>query len=63
MTADGWIVEKPRVRSLRHDIAEALRAAIREHCLAPGARILETELAQRFDVSRQPVREAIAARS
>jgi hypothetical protein len=59
MSADSWIVEKPRVRSLRHDIAEALREAIREHHLAPGARILETDLARRFDVSRQPVREAI----
>ena len=59
MGAEGWVVAKPRVRSLRHDIAEALREAIREHRLAPGARILEAELAQRFEVSRQPVREAI----
>jgi len=59
MAADGWIVAQPQVRSLRHDIAEALREAIRGHRLAPGARILEAELAQRFNVSRQPVREAI----
>jgi GntR family transcriptional regulator, transcriptional repressor for pyruvate dehydrogenase complex len=43
MAADGWVTPKLQARSLRHDIAEALREAIREHHLAPGARILGTE--------------------
>jgi DNA-binding GntR family transcriptional regulator len=59
MAPDDWITAKLQVRSLRHDIAEALRQAIRDRRLAPGARILETDLAKRFNVSRQPVREAI----
>ncbi|MCC6176690.1 MAG: GntR family transcriptional regulator [Chloroflexi bacterium] len=59
MVPNDWITGKPQVRSLRHDIAEAIRQAIRDGQLAPGARILETDLARRFDVSRQPVREAI----
>ena len=59
MSADDWVTARLQVRSLRHDIAEALRQAIRDRRLAPGARILETDVAKRFDVSRQPVREAI----
>jgi DNA-binding GntR family transcriptional regulator len=59
MIPDDWITAKLQVRSLRHDIAEAIRQAIRERRLPPGARILETDLAKRFSVSRQPVREAI----
>lgn len=59
MGEDAWVTALPKPRALRHDIAEAVRAAIRERKLQPGARILEVELAQRFGVSRQPVREAI----
>jgi len=59
MSLDDWGGVELKVRSLRHDIAEALRQAIRDRRLAPGARILEVELARRFGVSRQPVREAI----
>ena len=59
MFPDDWVTAKLQVRSLRHDIAEAIRQAIRDRRLAPGARILETDLAKRFTVSRQPVREAI----
>src|SRR3954465_4030186 len=59
MAPNDWITAKLQVRSLRHDIAEALRQAIRDRRIAPGARILETDLAKRFSVSRQPVREAI----
>jgi DNA-binding GntR family transcriptional regulator len=46
-------------RSLRHDIVDALRADIVCGRLTPGDRVLEVELARRFGVSRQPVREAI----
>jgi len=59
MVPDDWGTEKLQVRSLRHDIAEALRQAIRDRRIAPGARLLETDIARRFSVSRQPVREAI----
>jgi DNA-binding GntR family transcriptional regulator len=59
MGPDDWGTEKLQVRSLRHDIAEALRQAIRDRRFAPGARLLETDIAKRFSVSRQPVREAI----
>src|SRR5215212_8015376 len=55
MSLDDWVTTELTVRSLRHDI----RQAIRDRRLAPGARILETDLARRFSVSRQPVREAI----
>jgi DNA-binding GntR family transcriptional regulator len=50
-----------RGRVLRHDIADALRDEILKGELAPGERVFEVELAQRFGVSRQPVREAIRA--
>src|SRR5918998_1345059 len=59
MRPDDWGAAQLTVRSLRHDIAEALRQAIRDRHLMPGARILETDVAKRFSVSRQPVREAI----
>ncbi len=48
-----------RGRALRHDIADALREEITSGRLQPGDRVLEVSLAQRFGVSRQPVREAI----
>ncbi|MGI9149377.1 MAG: GntR family transcriptional regulator [Chloroflexota bacterium] len=48
-----------RGRSLRHDIADALRAEIISGRLEPGERVLEIDLARQFGVSRQPVREAI----
>jgi DNA-binding GntR family transcriptional regulator len=48
-----------RGRALRHDIADALRDEILDGRLEPGERVLETGLARRFGVSRQPVREAI----
>src|SRR5438128_944967 len=48
-----------RGRALRHDIADALRGEIVDGRLEPGERVLEVDLARRFGVSRQPVREAI----
>jgi DNA-binding GntR family transcriptional regulator len=48
-----------RGRALRHDIADALREEIVSGRLEQGERVLEVELARRFGVSRQPVREAI----
>ena len=40
-------------------IYQKLLAAIENGDLRPGDRLLETDLAQRFDVSRTPIREAI----
>src|SRR5437867_2815722 len=48
-----------RGRALRHDIADALRHEITSGRLETGTRVLEIDLARRFGVSRQPVREAI----
>lgn len=40
-------------------IAALLGQAIREQVLAPGAALIQEDLAQRFNVSRNPVREAL----
>lgn len=47
---------------VRH-VVEELRQAIVSGQLAPGARLVELELADRFEVSRGPVREALRALS
>ena len=39
---------------------ERLRAALAEEEFPPGARLSEVELCARFDVSRTPIREAMA---
>src|SRR5580700_237718 len=39
---------------------ERLRAALAEEEFAPGARISEIDLCARFEVSRTPIREALA---
>lgn len=41
------------------EIAAALRQAIREKELPPGSALIQEDLAQRFGVSRNPVREAL----
>lgn len=38
---------------------ERLRARIREGALPPGARVVEKDVAERFEISRTPVREAL----
>ncbi|MGY2063760.1 GntR family transcriptional regulator, partial [Nocardia gipuzkoensis] len=40
-------------------IADRLRTAIMRGALAPGAQLVEADLAAQFDVSRGPVREAM----
>lgn len=40
-------------------IAERIALAIREKVLAPGAALVQEDLARRFNVSRSPVREAL----
>ncbi|AXI76255.1 GntR family transcriptional regulator [Peterkaempfera bronchialis] len=46
-------------RSLRDQVYEALRELIIEGQLAPGQRVVERNLAEEFEVSRIPVREAM----
>lgn len=45
--------------SIRHSVAEAVRAALREGHLKPGENISEVALAAQFEVSRGPIREAL----
>ncbi|MCX6030868.1 MAG: GntR family transcriptional regulator [Chloroflexi bacterium] len=49
-----------RATTLREGAFLALRRAVLSGQLAPGARLLETELAERLGMSRNPVREALA---
>jgi len=51
----------PRVqpRVLRQEVLVALRAAILSGDIAPGARLLEADVATKMGVSRAPVREAM----
>lgn len=46
---------------LRHRVQEALRELVIAGILAPGQHLVESELAQRLEVSRGPVREAFQA--
>ncbi len=48
-------------RALRHDLETALRERILDGRLAPSAAISEPALAQEFQVSRSPLREALFA--
>lgn len=41
------------------EIATILRQAIRENTLAPGSALVQQDLAQKFGVSRNPIREAL----
>lgn len=48
-----------RSKSLHEQTYQALRASILSGDLLPGERLVETQLAQRLQVSRTPIREAI----
>lgn len=48
-----------RNQSLQEQAYQALRAAILSGELAPGQRLVETHLAQKLQVSRTPIREAL----
>jgi DNA-binding GntR family transcriptional regulator len=45
--------------ALWENVALRIREAILSGDLAPGAKLIETELADRFGTSRGPIREAI----
>lgn len=48
-----------RYRTLRENVADAIRMKILDQELAPGMHIVEQDLAEEFGVSRAPVREAL----
>ncbi|MFE4104695.1 GntR family transcriptional regulator [Almyronema epifaneia] len=48
-----------RRKSLYEQTYEALRQSILEGMLAPGDRLIETQIAQQLQVSRTPIREAL----
>ena len=48
-----------RTQTLRESIVEMIRTAIVKGTLKPGERISEQSLAERFGISRTPIREAI----
>lgn len=52
---------KPRRQSLTEQVYDQLRREILSCTLKPGADLSEAELAARFEVSKTPVREALAA--
>ena len=52
-------IERLSKSTLRERIAERLRAAILGGDIPPGTPLVETVLADRFDVSRGPLREAL----
>lgn len=51
--------DSPALPSITEQIAQRIRRMIREGEFQPGERLLEVNLASRFDVSRGPVREAL----
>lgn len=53
------LVDQRAFQSTSHWLGEELRRAIVEMELLPGARLSEQEIARRYNVSRQPVREAL----
>lgn len=46
-------------QTLRESVVNAIRTKIMNHQLRPGERIVELELAQEFQTSRGPIREAL----
>ena len=54
-----WIAAAPRRRTLAEELRLQLADEIVRGVLAPGATLDEMDLAQRYGVSRTPVREAI----
>src|SRR5271168_3653730 len=48
-----------RVNQLAEQVYDSIKAEIFDFRLLPGDRFTETELAQRYEVSRTPVRDAL----
>src|SRR5512145_1649586 len=60
MSTETPVRRKPieRHQTLREKILETIRDAILKGALKPGERVSEPELAERFGISRTPIREA-----
>src|SRR5215469_15936020 len=53
--------EAPETEKAPAVLVKRIREAILEEVFQPGDRLVEVELAEKFEVSRQPVREALVA--
>lgn len=56
MTTD--VIVRPQFVSVVDQLVERLRAAIIDNVLTPGTRLSEADVALKYGISRQPVREA-----
>ena len=56
---DAVVLPFPVARTLHADLLDGLRTLINQGELAPGARVPERALCERFAVSRTPLREAL----
>ncbi|HEY9266467.1 MAG TPA: GntR family transcriptional regulator [Microbacterium sp.] len=59
MTTRGELTSEHGATSMRESIADVLRMEIVQGTLAPGTKLSEGRLAERFGTSRMPVREAL----
>jgi DNA-binding GntR family transcriptional regulator len=55
----GPIFEAPRSKVLRQEVVHAIERALLNGTLAPGQRLLETDIARQMGISKGPVREAL----
>lgn len=61
MTGEDPRASVPELRTKTEALVDFLREEIRSGALAPGARLRQVEIAERFRVSTTPVREAFTA--
>jgi DNA-binding GntR family transcriptional regulator len=65
VTSEPWVQKGPvdwlNARKASVAVAKQIREAILGGIYEPGARMREIELAERFKVSRSPIREALPA--
>lgn len=59
MQEGATLVAPVKRQTFRAQIVETLRSLILDGTLAPGSAIIESEMAERFGVSRGPLREAL----
>lgn len=52
-------IDLQKKQTLREQIADAIRDAIIKGILQPEERVAEAEMANKFNISRTPIREAI----